>query len=263
MAVAVVVALEVVDVAQHQRQRLLVAPGAGDLLREPGVEGAPVHQARQRILAGKLLQPLVAVAQFIGHLLQPRLHPAQPLHRAQLGLQHGVGHRLDEVVVPARFDALPEILVAVAAGQEDDRRPAAALVRPHLAGDPVAVVTRHLDVQQHQVRALAVEAGQRAVAAVRLQGVMTDGLELAAQEAARAGLVVHDQDAKRRQRGGSVHGRASSTGGSETCRGRLCGAAPPRGGPDMPQVGVAGGGEAGPADGTTARRCSAVSICIS
>ena len=50
MAVVVVELLEVVDVDEHEREMCAVTTRALEFLFEPRIEGAPVRDARQRIV---------------------------------------------------------------------------------------------------------------------------------------------------------------------------------------------------------------------
>ena len=56
MAEAVVQLLEAVEVAEHEAERAVVSHRARDLAVEPLDEGAPVEQARQRVVVGEEAQ---------------------------------------------------------------------------------------------------------------------------------------------------------------------------------------------------------------
>ena len=110
------------------------------------------------------------------------------------GEQHAVGvERLLEEVVGAELGGLDRRLDrAVTRDHDDDRvRVLLAQLLQHL--EPVE--SRHLDVEQHQVRpALAVEA-ERLVAGAGLQHLVALVVEQLLQRGADARLIVHHEDA--------------------------------------------------------------------
>ncbi len=205
MAHGVVEALEVVEVAQHQRERHAVAARGEDLAVQDAVEAAPVDEAGEGVHLHHLVEALVGQVQFLGHGHEPAAHVQQAPHGAQLGDQHDGLHGLDEVVVPAGLDAAPDIQVAVQARQEDDRCPPAGLGLAHLLGDPVTVFfVREPDVQQHQVGAAQLEELQGHLAGGRFHHVGHSRMpEFAHERGPHGGLVFddHDGEGPRRREG--------------------------------------------------------------
>jgi hypothetical protein len=103
MPVAVVVGLEVVEVAHHQRQRFAAAARAQPFLAQTGVEAAAVRQARQAVLAAQALEFVVGLAQFLGALRDLLLQfVVRHLHFAKRRAQ-APGHVVEGLREPVEF----------------------------------------------------------------------------------------------------------------------------------------------------------------
>ena len=83
MAVGIVVALEVVQVDQQQRQRRALARSATGLALQHLVKAAAVGQARQLVLGGQHLQPAIGVQQFLARADQGALGARTQPHRGR------------------------------------------------------------------------------------------------------------------------------------------------------------------------------------
>ena len=108
--------------------------------------------------------------------------------------QLGPVDRLGEEVVGARVErrlVRPEIAER---RQEEDRRVAAAGQRADAAAGLEAVHARHDDVEQHQVGAPLLEAGQPALAAVGQDGAVAGRQQVPLGDLAVLEVVVDDQD---------------------------------------------------------------------
>ena len=126
MAVRIVDGFEVIDVEDHQGQRLLAVDRTLDHLAEVRFEEAPVVQPGQRVDHGKLQGFLHDVAQAIGVALAPQLN-AHPRH--QLVPIDGTG----DIVVHADIERAQDPGAIVRVGQQEDRQFARSLQRPELA----------------------------------------------------------------------------------------------------------------------------------
>ena len=176
------------------------------------VESATVDQARERVDLDHLVELLIGFVQLGRQGHQPAPHVEQAAHGAQLGQQHDGRHRLDEVVIAASLDALPDVEFVVQAREEDDRRPFAMLRVAQLARDPVPVFAGKADVQQHHIGPLLAEQRQGA-GSVRGFEHPRDACapQFGAQRAAHRVLVLDHQHAQRRV-AAAEHGRLKGLG---------------------------------------------------
>ena len=106
------------------------------------------------------------------------------------------------IIVAARLDALPEVLILVSAGQKDDGRPTAGFGGPHLAGHPIAVMPGHFHIKQDQIGLFLLEQGEGQIGGVGLQDLVSGRIQLCSQNAAGGDLVIDHQDPQCGQRGG-------------------------------------------------------------
>ncbi len=120
---------------------------------------------------------------------------APAAHGADASQQLLLAERLRHVVVGAGVERLHLGGLLALAGQDDDRgRSPAPDLLAH--GDPIE--SGHRQVQDHQVRAVGVEAAQRLMAVVGGTDPMPDAADQRGDGTDHGRLVVDDQDAERR-----------------------------------------------------------------
>ena len=126
MAEGVVHRLEVVDVEDHQGQRLVAIGGGVDQPAEVRFEVAPVVQARQRVRHRHLQRGLHDLAQAVGVALAAEL-AAHARH------QFVAVDGAHEIVVHAEVEPAHDAGAILAFRQQQDGQVAGALQRPELA----------------------------------------------------------------------------------------------------------------------------------
>ncbi len=195
MSVRVVVALEEIDVADDQRERVPAAQAALPFEFERPVERAPVRDPGQPIRRREGAQLAVDVLQLAAHLQQPLLHVGYAAHCVELRAQHDRADGLRDVIVAAGLDPKDDVVVGDASAQKDDRDPKALLAAAaHLARDRVPVHPRHLDVEQDEVGLLLGEQRERGYAVRRLHDRMAHVVQVPCGELARDARVVDQQN---------------------------------------------------------------------
>ena len=111
------------------------------------------------------------------------------------GKQLLLAERLGDVVVGAGIERLDLGGLLALPGQDDDRRGAPP---PDFLADRDPVEAGHRKIQDHQVRAVGVEAAQRFVAVVGRAHPVADAADQRGHGADHGRLIVDDQDAQRR-----------------------------------------------------------------
>ncbi len=91
MAVAIVDLLEMVQVHEHQRQRLMLAAGKPQGLLQPVLQQQPVRQPGQRIMVGTMRQRARQIMRG-GHVLQGQHHAIEALAVRGRHRQHDLAH---------------------------------------------------------------------------------------------------------------------------------------------------------------------------
>src|SRR5689334_13385580 len=120
VAVGVVDALEVVQVAHDAREWLIEPLGVMEHLLQPVVQVAPVVEPREAVRLRHVAEALVDLEQLALALLQRLLEALDAQHRANPRLQLGEVDRLGDVVVGTRLEPLHLGLGGVERGLHDD-----------------------------------------------------------------------------------------------------------------------------------------------
>ncbi|MCY1445192.1 hypothetical protein D9M71_617000 [compost metagenome] len=120
------------------------------------------HLVEHRLGHALLVEQVLVVPGDQVALLQHRpLQVMQARHGADLGLDHHAVVGLDEEVVAAGREPLPQFAGGAERGEEDDRHQLLAGPRTNPPRRLEAVHHRHHHVHQHQLRALLGELGER------------------------------------------------------------------------------------------------------
>ena len=147
VAIAVVVALEVINVEHQQADRGRTAHRAPPLEDELLVEAAPVVHTRQAVDENHLPQQ-------VGLVLEHQVGFDARAHGRRI-------HRLGDEVDRAHFETARFLRRVVVRGDEDDRNVARVVLALEPAADFVAVHVGHHHVQQHQVGRVVATQRQR------------------------------------------------------------------------------------------------------
>jgi hypothetical protein len=139
-----------------------------------------------------------------------------PHDRANPGQQLLLAERLRHVVVGARVERLHLGQLVRLARQDDDRGLAGS---PDLAADVHPVAAGHRQVQEHEVRALLLEAAQSGLAVIGGDHLVSGGSDQGRDRPDHGRLIVHDEDPQPgclRERHPSLSHQAGATAGSAT-----------------------------------------------
>ncbi len=183
MAVVIVVLLEVVDVDQRERQRLLYTASSAPSRGQIRVERAAILDARQAVQAGELLERVPMALQ-----LQVGLDPRPDYDRPK-----GLG----DVVDPPHFEGLDFVFLLGHRRNKDDRDLRESRIRLEPSAHLEARHTGHENVQEDQIgRERALQKLEGRLAALgnhELIGV----LQQLPEDRDVVPLVVNDQDPTR------------------------------------------------------------------
>ena len=207
-----------IDVDQCQRQRPLVACGAAPFTQQGLIEMATVGQPGQAVQRGQAGQFLIGGIELAGEHHQRVAHLQDALHRAHLGRKHHFADRLEQVVVTASGDALHQIGVGGASGQEDDGCPFAGLFDgADAARHFVAVHARQHHVEQHDVRIVFPEQRDAALAVCGRDRLYAHALQMLADDRKPRLRVLDDQRFHVNTRFFARHHNAARAKGKRQC----------------------------------------------
>ena len=116
---------------------------------------------------------------------------AAPEQRADAGEQHPRLHRLDDIVVGTELQAQHVIDVAVAGRQNEN---GVGVTQPQLPTDGEPVLPGQAEIQNDEVRRLALHLGEDLVATARDVDSEAVAFEVAAHELRQAQIVLDEQN---------------------------------------------------------------------
>ena len=148
----------------------------GQLRRDPLLEGAVPLLEPARLLLDDIVQRLDA---------QDRAHPRH---------QRRVVDRLGDVLVAAGIEPGHDVDRIGLRGHQDDRHERQARVRLELPADLDAVLARHHDVEENQIRRLCPRDGERLVAILGRDHLVALARQAGLQDLEVGRVVVDDQD---------------------------------------------------------------------
>ena len=196
MPVRVVHALELVEIAHHEREGLLQALRMREHLVDAFVEVAAVVQAGERVGLRHVAQSVVHLEQLLLALFERVLEPLDAQHRVEPSLQLRKVDRLGDVVVGARFEPLHFILGGVERRLHDDRNERQTLVRLDLPRDLDPTDFGHHDVEQDQVGRCRLDELEGIRAVVRRARFVAPAFQPRLEHLDVVLIVVDDQDAR-------------------------------------------------------------------